>query len=49
VTPLRGVIRGGGSSHRLVVAVHTRLLDAAADKRKPGPPLASENRQETLP
>lgn len=31
VTPLRGVIRGGGASHRLEVAVHTRVLDVATD------------------
>mgnify|MGYP000865279938 CR=1 FL=1 len=31
VTPLRGVIRGGGASHRLAVAVHTRVLDAATE------------------
>ncbi|MDP2008278.1 MAG: transglutaminase family protein [Rubrivivax sp.] len=29
VTPLRGVIRGGGGRHTLVVGVRTRVLDAA--------------------
>jgi transglutaminase-like putative cysteine protease len=33
VTPLRGVIRGGGS-HRLGVAVHTRRLDADTPERE---------------
>ena len=31
VTPLRGVIRGGGGRHTLAVAVRTRSLDAGAD------------------
>jgi transglutaminase-like putative cysteine protease len=31
VTPLRGVIRGGGGRHTLAVAVRTRRLDAAAE------------------
>lgn len=39
VTPLRGVIRGGGASHRLAVAVHTRLLpEPAAGPSHPGNP-----------
>ena len=39
VTPLRGVIRGGGD-HRLSVAVHTRVLADA------GPPVATSFRIE---
>ncbi len=33
VTPLRGVIRGGGGDHRLSVAVSTRVLDQRAGPR----------------
>jgi len=40
VTPLRGVIRGGGSSHTLSVAVRTRVAEA-------GPRVASVNPQES--
>jgi len=40
VTPLRGVIRGGGGSHRLSVAVRTRVAE-------PGPRVASVNSQES--
>lgn len=40
VTPLRGVIRGGGGSHTLSVAVRTRVAE-------PGPRVASENPQES--
>jgi transglutaminase-like putative cysteine protease len=50
VTPLRGVIRGGGARHRLAVAVSTRLVgEPAASRAQPGPPLASDKRQETRP
>jgi transglutaminase-like putative cysteine protease len=37
VTPLRGVIRGGGA-HRLAVAVHTRLIGPASGPWAPGLP-----------
>ena len=40
VTPLRGVIRGGGGSHTLSVAVRTRVAEA-------GPRVASVNPQES--
>ncbi len=40
VTPLRGVIRGGGGSHTLSVAVRTRVAE-------PGPRVASVNSQES--
>jgi len=40
VTPLRGVIRGGGGSHTLSVAVRTRVAEA-------GPRVASVNSQES--
>jgi len=40
VTPLRGVIRGGGGSHTLTVAVSTRVAEA-------GPRVASVNPQES--
>jgi len=34
VTPLRGVIRGGGGAHTLDVRVHTRRLEVGAKVAK---------------
>ncbi|HRC36575.1 MAG: transglutaminase family protein [Rubrivivax sp.] len=48
VTPLRGVIRGGGGSHTLNVAVRTRVVEAAADAApEAGPRLAIVHSQES--
>ena len=48
VTPLRGVIRGGGGSHTLDVAVRTRVVEAAADAApEAGPRLAIVHSQES--
>jgi transglutaminase-like putative cysteine protease len=52
VTPLRGVIRGGGGSHTLSVAVRTRVVEAAAEASpeaspEAGPRVASVNPQES--
>jgi transglutaminase-like putative cysteine protease len=48
VTPLRGVIRGGGGSHTLSVAVRTRVAKAAAEAAaEAGPRVASVNPQES--
>ncbi|MDZ7592436.1 MAG: transglutaminase family protein [Rubrivivax sp.] len=52
VTPLRGVIRGGGGSHTLSVAVRTRVVELAVGASpeaapEAGPRVASVNPQES--